>query len=131
MPRAPLGFDVVRELARALPGIEESTSYGVPSLKLRGKLLACTAINKSAEPGSLGVRVGIEERARLIAEDPDVYYVTDHYVNYPMVLVRLSRIHRDSLHGLLVTAYQFVSGESNPRRRGARNRGPSNGRRPA
>jgi hypothetical protein len=68
-------FDAVRELARSLPGIVESTSRGVWSLKFRGKLLACPAIR-------------LDQRAELIAADPDVYYITDHYLKYPSVLVR-------------------------------------------
>ena len=113
-----MDFDVVREVARELckvtPGIEESVSRGVRSLKFRGKLLACPAINKSAEPDSLVVKLGIEQREELIAADPDVYYVTDHYVKYPSVLVRMSRIHRDSLRGLLAMALKFVNNESRP-----------------
>jgi hypothetical protein len=37
-----------------------------------------------------------------------VYYLTDHYVNYPSVLVRLPRVHRDALRGLLVMAQRFA-----------------------
>lgn len=102
-------LDAARELARTLPGIQESTSRGVWSLKVHGKLLACPAINKSAEPDSLVVKLGFDQRAELIAADPDVYYVTDHYVNYPCVLVRMSRIHPDSLRDLLVMALTFMS----------------------
>src|SRR5215469_10353677 len=109
MPKKLMGFDTIREIARTLPGVEESTAYGVPALKVRGKLLACPAINKSAEPGSLVVKIGFEDRAELIATDPEVYYVTDHYRNYPSVLVRLSRIHPDALRSLLVMAYKFVT----------------------
>jgi hypothetical protein len=101
-------FDIVREVARTLAGIEESTSRGVWSLKFRGKLLACPAIHKSAEPDSLVVKLGLDQRAELIAADPDVYYVTDHYVKYPSVLVRTSRIHKDSLGGLLEMALKFA-----------------------
>ena len=110
----------MRELARALPHLEESTSYGAQSWKVRGKLVACQAINKSAEPNSLGVMIPFEQRDELIAAQPDVYYVTDHYVNYPCVLVRLSRVHRDALRDLLGMAARFV-GETakkpRPRRR--------------
>ena len=118
MPRTPLNLDAVRELALALPGVEVSTSYGATSFKLRGKLIACQAINKSAEPNCLVVKIPFEARDELIAAQPDVYYVTDHYVNYPSVLVRLSRVNRDALHDLLGMASRFV-GEttSKPRRR--------------
>ena len=115
MPRKPLTFDAVSELARTLPDVEESTSYGVPSWKVRGKMIACQAINKSAEPNSLVVKIPFEARDELIAEGPGVYYVTDHYVNSPSVLVRLSRVHRDALRGLLVMALQFAN-ESAKRR---------------
>jgi hypothetical protein len=107
--RIKVDFDTVREIALALPGVEESTAYGSPALKVGGKLLACIPINKSAEPGSLMVRVDFARRAELLAESPDVYYVTDHYENYPSVLVRLARIHPDALRDLLGMAWQFVT----------------------
>ena len=112
-----IDFDTVRKIGLALPDVEESTSYGVSSLKVCGKLLACPAINKSAEPGSLAVRVSFDERDELIAGDPDVYYVTDHYVNYPSVLVRLSRIRRDALQDLLLMSWKFVTTANSPKRR--------------
>ena len=102
-------FDTVREIVPELTGVEESTSYGAPSLKLRGKLLAGMAVNKSAEPNSLCVFIDFDQRDALIEEAPDTYYVTDHYVNYPCVLVRLSRVNRDILRDLLHAAWKFVS----------------------
>ena len=102
-------FDAVRRMAMRLPDVEESTTYGSPALKVRGKLLACLAVHKSAERHSLAVRIGFEERSQLIAADPDTYYLTSHYLNYPVVLVRLSRIHPDALRDLLGAAWRFVS----------------------
>ena len=96
----------------ALPDVEESTIHGAPSLKVRGRLLACPALHQSAEPGSLAVRIGFDQRAELLATEPRVYYVTDHYVNYPTVLVRLSQVHRDSLRDLLGMAWRFVSAKA-------------------
>lgn len=122
MRRKPLDFDVVRELARTLPDVEESTGRGVPSLTVHGKLLTCPAMHKSAEPHSLVVKIGFEQRAELLAADPDVYYVTDHYLDYPSVLVRMSRIHRDSLQGLLGMAWKFVSNKAKTRKRRVRKR---------
>jgi hypothetical protein len=85
-------------------------------LKIGGKLLACPAINKSAEPNSLVVRIDFDQRAALIAEAPETYYITDHYVNYPSVLVRLSRINSDALRDLLGSACRFVSGDETRKR---------------
>jgi hypothetical protein len=124
MARKPFAFfTVVRELARTLPDVEESTGRGAPSLKVRGKLLTCPAIHKSAEPDSLVVKIGFDQRAELIAADPDVYYITDHYVDYPSVLVRMSRIDRESLRGLLFSAWRFVTEEATIKKRTIRKRG--------
>ncbi len=112
MARNKIDFDTVRRIGLALPGVEESTMYGSPALKVRGKLLACIAINKSAEPNSLALSVDSDDRAELIAGAPDVYYLTDHYVNYPVVLVRLSRIDPDTLRDLLGMAWRFVTAKA-------------------
>lgn len=104
-----IDFAAVRAAAAALPGVEEATSWGVPALKVRGKMFVCQAINKQAEPNTLVVRMDIAQRDALIEEDPAVYYLKDHYLDYPCVLVRLSRVHPDALRDLLQTAYRFVS----------------------
>lgn len=113
MTARPVGFDTVRELGLALPDVEEGTTYGSPALKVRGKMFACLAVHKSAEPGSLAVRIDFDRRQKLMAADPDVYYVTDHYVNYPAMLVRLSRVRRGALRDLLLQAWHFVSSGGN------------------
>ena len=105
-------FDAVKKIGLNLPGVEESTTYGVSSLKVRGKLMACPAINKSAEPNSIMIRVSLEDRDELLTGDPDTYYVTDHYSPYPCVLVRLSRVNADVLRDLLGMAWKFVTGET-------------------
>src|SRR5258708_35072109 len=92
MPRRIIDFGTVRKIGLALPGVEESTAYGAPALKVHGKLLACVPSHRSAEPGSLAVRVDFDNRAELLAAASDVYYVTDHYLNYNAVLVRLSHV---------------------------------------
>ena len=109
MPRNTINFDTVRKIGLALPGVELSTAYGSPALKVRGKLLACVPTHRSAEPGSLAVRVGFDDRAELLAAAPEVYYVTDHYLSYTAVLVRLSRITPDILRDLLGMAHKLVT----------------------
>jgi hypothetical protein len=115
MPRSTTNFDTVRNIGHELPGVEESTAYGLPALKVHGKLLACVPANRSAEPASLVVRVDFDDRAELLAADPDVYYVTEHYAGYSAVLVRLSRVTPDTLRDLLGMAYKFVTRKAAPR----------------
>jgi hypothetical protein len=103
-------------MALELPDVEQSTIYGSPAFKIRGQLLACIPNHKSAEPDSLAVRIDFDRRADLMAVAPDVYYLTDHYVNYPVVLVRLSRIDLDALRDLLDMSWRFVTSRKRTRR---------------
>ena len=109
---AKVSFETVRKLGPQLPDVEEGTGYGKPALKVSGKMFACLPSHKSAEPNSLVIRTDFEQRAELLAGDPDVYYITDHYKDYPAVLVRMSRITPDVLRDLLGMAYRFVLRES-------------------
>src|SRR5438128_9033895 len=116
MPRSTIDFNTVRDIGLALPGVEESTAYGSPALKVHGKIMAGIPANRpEVEPGSLGVCVDFDDRAELLAADPDVYYVTDHYVPYNVVLVRLSRVNSDVLRDLLGMAHKFVTRNAAPR----------------
>jgi len=112
MRRHTIDFKTVRKLARELGDVDDSTIHGAPSLKVRGRLLTCIPVHKSAEPESLAVRIDFDRREELIAAAPDIYYVTDHYANYPTVLVRLSRIEPDALRNLLAMARSFVTRKS-------------------
>lgn len=109
MPTKETGFDLVRRMGLALPEVEEGTAYGSPALNVRGKMFACLAIHRSAEPNTLVVRIDIDQRDELITEQPKAYYLTDHYVNYPCVLVRLTRIRQDALRDLLLMGWRFMS----------------------
>lgn len=94
-------FDTVRKLADALAGGEEGTCYGTPALRVRGKLFA-----RLREDGdSLVLRTDPATRDLLVQAHPDVLYITDHYRDYPWVLVRLSRVSGDLLRMLIEEAW--------------------------
>jgi hypothetical protein len=105
-------YATVRELALALPDVSDSSKLRGISFKARGKLLACKAVHRSAESESLLVRVGALERDRLIAAQPQIYYVTPHYLAYESVLVRLANIEGKDLQTLFAHAWQFVAGSA-------------------
>ena len=95
-------FDLVRSVGLGLPDVEAVTKYdGSPMLKVAGSFMAGLATHPSAEPDTLVVRAGLEEREWLMADAPDTYYLTDHYRRYPLILVRLSQVDRDALRDLL------------------------------
>jgi hypothetical protein len=116
MAKALPAFDAVRSLALTLPGVVDSTMYGSPALKVHGNLLACVPVNKSAEPNCAAFMIDFDLRAALIKQSPEVYYITDHYANHPMVLVRLSRIEPKELRELLGLAWNFVSAKKPTRK---------------
>ncbi len=95
-------YETVRQLARALPGVEEGTSYGTPAFRVRGKLL----VRLRDDGDSLVVKTDFDEREMLMRADPATFFITEHYRNYPAVLVRLSSVGRDELQALLEEAWR-------------------------
>jgi hypothetical protein len=91
-------FDDVRRIALAWPEVEDSTSYGTPSLKVRKKMLV-----RLKEDNDSLVMPGmpLDERQMLIESQPKIFYFTDHYRDYPMVLIRLSKASRATVEPLL------------------------------
>ena len=104
-----ISFKAVESIGRTLPDVEVTTSWGQPTLKVRGRMFVCMASHKSAEPKTLVVMMDFADRDALVEDDPATYYLKDHYLNYPCVLVRLSRVHADALHDLVTSAHRFVS----------------------
>lgn len=120
MAARSLDFDAVRQIGLELPGIAAGTAYGQRALKVGTRFLTCRAVHKSADPNSIVVVVGFDERAQLIAARPETFYVTEHYIKYPVVLVRLSRITRARLREVLELGTRFVTRGSRKKSRSAR-----------
>jgi hypothetical protein len=99
--------DVVA-VARKLPEIEVSTSYGTPSIKVRGKMLA--RLQEDGE--TLVLRTDFVARQILTQADPEAFHFTEHYRNYPLVLVRLGVVRRAALPDLLERAWREVAPKS-------------------
>jgi hypothetical protein len=86
----------VEELAVALPEVERAAWFGTPSLKVRGISFA-----RLREPDVMVLLVDMEQREALIQSDPEKFFITPHYANYPSVLIRLSAIDEDEIADLL------------------------------
>lgn len=95
-------FSRVLAAAAHLPEVEQSTSYGTPSLRVRSKSFARL---KDAE--TLVVMCAIEEKEMLMEVDPKVYFETDHYKGWPAVLVRLRNISDAKLRYRLEQAWRL------------------------
>jgi hypothetical protein len=104
-----LTFDDVRKIALAWPQVEDGTSYGTPALKVRKKLLV-----RLKEDGDSLVMPGIppDERDMLVESQPKVFYFTDHYKDYPMVLIRLSKTKRATVEPLLRRQWRALASKA-------------------
>ena len=85
-------------MALAWPEVEDGTSYGTPALKVRKKMLARLREDRDSlvMPG-----VPRDEREMLVESQPKLFYFTDHYRDYPIVLIRLSKASRVTVEPLL------------------------------
>ena len=111
-------FEIVTTVGLGLPDVEATTRYdGSPVLKLGGCFMAGLAMHPSAEPHTLVVRCGHEEREWLIEDAPGTYYLTDYYRRYPLVLVRLKSIDRDALRDVLSVSWRLTADRIRPVRR--------------
>src|ERR1700722_19324123 len=115
----PMTFDDVRTTALVWPEVEDGTSYGTPALKVRKKLL----VRLKDDGDSLGMPgVPLDERDMLVQSQPEVFYFTDHYKDYPMVLIRLSRAKRAPVEPLLRRQWRTLASKAAVREFAARQR---------
>jgi len=90
-------FETVRQIALALPSVEDGLSYGAPALKVGKKMF----VRLREDLNSIVVLTTFEEREELMSTEPDTYYITDHYLHYEYVLVSLERVGEDALSDLI------------------------------
>ncbi len=98
-----IAWDDVVTSARRFPGVEETTSYGTPSLKVGRKLLA----RVRTDPDALVLKVSdLEERTALLEGRPELFFTTPHYDGYPAVLARWEALERPLLDELIEDAWR-------------------------
>ena len=110
-----MNFDDAKRLAASFPEVDESTSWGTPALKVRGKMF-CRMWGPSEhrrdnvhDTEVLVVRCDIHWREALIEGSGGVLFATPHYDGYGAVLIRLADVGEESLGGLLKEAYLLVA----------------------
>jgi hypothetical protein len=94
-------WESVRDFALTLPGTEESTSYGKPAVRVRGKAF----VYPGREKGSFCVATPIEEKELLMETDPDSFWETPHYRGWPAVLVRFGSPDRERIETIIRRAW--------------------------
>lgn len=104
-PAKGASFADVSRLGLKLPGVAESTSYGTPALKVEGKLFA--RLKEDGE--TLVLRMDAVNRGFLLEAEPSLFYITDHYRDYPWILLRLTEVSKDRLKELLEDAWHLAA----------------------
>ena len=99
-------FKTVRKIALSLPHAEERPSYGTPGFFVRKKIFA----RLLPDDDLVVLKIDLDRRDVLMESDPQTYFITDHYRNYPMLIVRLSAVDPNDLRELLKSAWQIASG---------------------
>ncbi len=95
-------WEDVRKIALAMPGVEDGTSYGTAALKVKKKLF----VRLKEEGDVIVLKMPFEAREAMMAEEPNKYFITDHYLKYEWVLVRLAKVKDAEMRDLLQVAYK-------------------------
>jgi hypothetical protein len=94
-------YDIVRDTALKLPSVTEGLSYGTPCHRVGKALIA-----RLKEDGrTLVLKIDLMERDILIESRPDVFFTTDHYRGYPIVLINLPKVDLPRIEMLLRRAW--------------------------
>lgn len=85
-----------------LPDVVESTSYGSPSLKVRGKNFVAVR-----GPRDMVLHCPVDHKELLMEIAPEIYWQTPHFHGWPGLLVRLDAIGDEELALRLADAWRF------------------------
>lgn len=98
-------WDQLRGYAMALPGVDEGTSYGTPAFRVKAKFF----IRLKEDGETIVLKTDFYERDHLIESEPDVFFITDHYRDYPAVLVRLAAVRPSQLRALVEDGWRRLA----------------------
>lgn len=102
----PVAWEDVVAFAVTLPDVEESTSYGTPSLKVAGKLMGRL---RTESEGGLALKCSAADKEALVGGPDPAFYTTEHYDGYNYVLVDLEQVDADELLELVTDAWLIAA----------------------
>jgi hypothetical protein len=110
--RARAVLDGIVDFTMKLPEVVESTSYGKPALKRGEKLIFALR-----DEETLALTCSFEERALLLEEHPGTFFITDHFLNWPAVVVRLAGAEKKVLQAAVTASWERAGGLASKRRK--------------
>jgi hypothetical protein len=84
-------LDQLRKTALSLPEVTEKPCFGTPAWYVRKKIIARFR-EEEGGADTFVVKCEMGERDALVEAEPKKFSVTDHYRNYPMVIVRMKAV---------------------------------------
>lgn len=101
-------WKTVQKIAATLPDMEEGTSYGTPSFKVRGgKFMLRMRNDDEVATNTLVLRTS--EKEALLADDRGIFFSTPHYDDHPTILVRLAKVGERELRELVTEAWRLTA----------------------
>lgn len=95
-----------RKIALSFPEANEKPSYGKPSFFIAKKFFTRWRKDDNA---LVFVVDSMDTRDMMLELDPRTYFVTDHYKDYPAVLVRMERITTEELQQMLERRWRRIA----------------------
>jgi hypothetical protein len=96
-------FDDVKKIAEEFPGVVEDTHYGTRALKVKGQMF----VRLKEDGETLVVRCDMISRDMMLKAEPTLFYITDHYKNFPAILLRLNAVRVKRLRDIVEDAWRF------------------------
>lgn len=93
-------------MCMAFPGVEVGLSYGMSAYLVNGRFFTRL---REEDQSLILMEIPIDERELLLAAEPEVFHITDHYRNYPTVLARIEGIHPAQLRGFLERRWRRIA----------------------
>jgi hypothetical protein len=94
-------WETVCALGAELPEVEQSSWYGTPALKVAGK-----GFVRLREDGAVVVMIDVLEREACMQEQPETFYITPHYEDYPAMLINLESVDPEELRELVIESWR-------------------------
>jgi hypothetical protein len=95
-----------KKTALSFPEAHEKPSYGSPAIFVAKKFFTRL---RAQDNSVVFIVADIPTRDMMLELDPKTYHITDHYKDYPAVLVRMERITPDELKRMLERRWRAIA----------------------
>ena len=116
----PLTKSEARKIALSFDGASEGPYFGKPAIFVAEKFL--TRVHHKEEAMVLAIG-SMEMRDVMLEAEPQLFYITEHYKNFPYLLARLSKLNKETLKDLLAARLLRIEAKK-PKTRAAKPKAP-------